>query len=128
MSVVYADAPTECLQIVGEAAAGGLMDCVYWGATDHARREILYADAFHNDPAGPPCQWLFYDEIAGGWTPTADLLGLPAAIRRALYGAHFPGQLYINNLGGLRFRAPVGATAGSRITLNFVLRQQRGVF
>jgi hypothetical protein len=123
-SLIYANAATECLQITGAPAAGGVMYADFWGPFQGGRREILYADAFHNDAASPPCQWL---HAQGGFYPwIGDLIPLAPGIRRSLYGAHFPGPFYLN-ASTLRFRAPAGATDGCVIMINIVMRQMRGV-
>jgi hypothetical protein len=120
--LTYAEVPTDCRQITGAAAAGGLMFASYFATLTSP--EILYADAFHNDPASPPCQWVYYK--SGLEILIGDLAPLAPGVRRALYRPSFPGPIYLNE-NSIRFRAPAGATAGCVITINFVMRQPAGV-
>jgi hypothetical protein len=104
------------------------MVCAFGGAPARRYWEVLYVDAFHNDPAGPACQWWFWDQLLAGYQAIGDLTPLASGVRRGLYGAHFPGKLYVAKIGDLMFQAPAGATAGCRITMNLIMREKVGVF
>jgi hypothetical protein len=124
-----ADVETRCIQVAGAPAAGGVMQATMWGGAGYyySLMEIIYADAYHNDPANPLCHWMVYDAASGLWVPTEDLAALGAAVRRPVYGPRIGGHIHLVAGTALRFEAPAGATAGSVITINACVSQLRGV-
>jgi hypothetical protein len=127
---MYDDCPTENRVVIGAVAAGGVMSAVF---PDPATPEpgilveILGATAFHDDIAHPDCIWEFFDGVLNSQCGDT-LVACPDVAVHSLYGASFPGKLYLEGtLHTLTFRALAGATDGSTIQLNLIVRVLRGV-
>jgi len=120
---LFDDCPTDNFQHTGAVAAGGVMR-VDWTPAAGELWEVLYADIFHNDAAGPAGAWLFTDGLAliqfgnGG--------ALATAVRRSLYNADFPPRLYLDHRCTLSWVVGAGATAGAQATMNVIGRRLRG--
>ena len=120
---LFDDCPTDNYQVTGAVAAGGVMR-VDWTPAAGELWEVLYADIFHNDAAGPTGSWLFTDGLA--LLQFGNGAALAATVRRSLYNADFPPRLYLDHRCTLSWVVGAGATAGAQITMNVIGRRLRG--
>jgi hypothetical protein len=122
---LFDDCPTDNFQVTGAVAAAGVM-AVNWNPAVGELWEVLYADVFHNDAAGPVGAWLFTDGLA--LIQFGNGAALAAATRVSLYNAAFPPRLYLDHRCTLSYNVGAGATNGAVLTMNIIGRRLRGTY